>query len=952
MESPFGRSIAFGPYRLYPAARVIEKEGEPLPVGSRALDILIVLADRAGEVISHRELTERVWRSLVVTPTNLRVHVANLRRALGEGDGEARYIANVPGQGYCFVAPVRRADPDDAPAPKPAVEARRSLPPALARMVGRDGALRALVAELAAHRFVTIVGAGGLGKTTLAVAAAHASSERFGGRVCFVDLAALEDAALVAETAASALGLPTAPADARSGLVAALRRERLLLVLDNCEHVAEAAAALAEELFREAPGVHVLATSREALRAEGEHLHALHPLATPPAELHLAPRQLLMYPAVRHFVERAAASGCRMPLNDGEVRIVAGICERLDGVALAIEIAAGRAGAHGIEGTAQLLGRHFGLNWKGRRTAQPRHQTLSALLDWSWALLGERERAVARRLSVFVGAFSLDAALSVAADAQLDAQAVEEGVDELVRKSLLGTAVQGGVASLRFAGTTRLYAARRLDASGERDAVAQRHARYFAGYLERISQGRLEPCLEPRTEAGPQHMGNVRAALEWCFGDEGARTPLAVALAAAAGPALIDYSLLGECYRWSAAALARLDDDQRGGAREMLLQEALAICAMWTRVDHGEVRAALSRGLEIAQRLDDVPHQLRLLSGLHVHLVRLGDYAASLQAAEQMAGVAACTSDVSCSVMADFLRGSSYHHLGDQAAARRCLEAALARGAARRSQQFRLDYRVRALVSLARVLWVSGCADQAMRAAREALDEAQRTRSAVNECYSMLHTAPVFIWCGEHAAAADLLERLFEHPDWSALPALHAPAHALRGAWRVAVGEARDGVALLEPALARMRADHDEVLAGFARSALAQGLASLGAFDAGLAAIDVALDAAQRGGESAELAELLRVRAEIVLAMPARDQAQAEALIERSMACARRQSALAWELRTAMTRAALLASQGRRPQARELLGALRSRFDEGLGTQDLRRADALYASLAGAAERR
>ena len=399
-------AATFGPYRLVSAERLLQRDGLPVALGSRALDLLIALIEHAGEVLSQRELMARAWPNLTVEEGNLRVTIAGLRKALGEGQDGARYIANVPGRGYCFVAPVDRVV-DRPGTPALAAASRRSvaagLPPALGRMVGRGETVAELFSLLAARRFVSIVGPGGMGKTTVAVAVAHALLESFDGAIVFVDLAALTDPALVPATLATALGVATRAPDPVPGLLAHLGDQRTLIVLDNCEHVIEAAADVAERIYAGAPRTHLLVTSREALRAEGETLHLLQPLAMPAETAELTAAQALASPAVELFMQRALASGHGAALTDRDAPLVAEICRRLDGIALAIELAGSRVGAYGLEGTAKLLNNRFKLLWQGRRSALPRHQTLHAMLDWSYNLLSARDRRALDRLSVFVG---------------------------------------------------------------------------------------------------------------------------------------------------------------------------------------------------------------------------------------------------------------------------------------------------------------------------------------------------------------------------------------------------------------------------------------------------------------------------------------------------------------------------------------------------------------------
>jgi predicted ATPase len=336
-----------------------------------------------------------------------------------------------------------------------------------------------------ADRFITVIGPGGVGKTTLAVALAHGMRDAFADAVCFVDISAVTRPELVPATVASALGLTIQADDLQPALMEGLKSLRLLLTLDNCEHVIDAASTLAELVFREAPDVHILATSREALRAEGEHAYWLPPLDSPPPGSSMKAADVRKFPAVQLFIERAAAAGGRFDLTDANAPAIVEICSRLDGLALAIELVASRVGTHGVAETAALLAGGLALDWRGRRTAHPRHQTLRALLDWSYASLSELERRVFRGLSVFVGTFTLDAVRRVCCEPVPGRGREITAFDGLVAKCLVSASVaDGNVTRYRLLGTTRAYALQKLEESGERSATARRHA----AYLDRLSE--------------------------------------------------------------------------------------------------------------------------------------------------------------------------------------------------------------------------------------------------------------------------------------------------------------------------------------------------------------------------------------------------------------------------------------------------------------------------------
>lgn len=935
-------AVSFGPYRLYPAARAFEKDGVPLVLGDRALDLLTTLVERAGQVVSHRELMTSVWRGLVVDPGNLRVHINSLRRTLGGREGRDRYIANVAGQGYSFVAPVVReaqAPPPARTAEYPCGTARKLLvlPPVLARLVGRDEAVKAVAADLIAERFVTLIGPGGIGKTTVAVCVAQSMLQEFCDAVCFIDLGTITDPELVTATVASKLGLTVQSDDVLPPLMLCLRSLRILLVLDNCEHVIAAAATLAERIFSEAPGVHILATSREAMRVEGERVFWLPPLQNPPAGVRVNAADALNYSAVRLFVERAAAGGSRLELTDVDVATVATICEGLDGNPLAIEFAAARVVTHGVAGTADLLRSHLSLRWHGKRTALPRHQTLHSLLDWSYGLLPDVEKLVLRRLAIFVGPFTIEAAQAVARGDGSTEEEVFAVIESLIAKSLLSISPAKGITRYRLLETTRLFAGEKLEQSGERADIALRHASYFASLLRRA------PAADSQSVG--EHLANIRAALEWAFKDgAAAHRALAIELAAGAVPVFLELSLLNECHRWSQAAIGVLDESTRGGELEMLLQESLAISATWSLGNQAGVRAANSRALQIARELCDTQRSLQLLAGRHVFLLLEAQLGEALKVARELEREAARARDPSYGAIAELLLGSSHHFLGDQRAARQHFEHGLSFAGPLKLPLFGLDPRLRALVTLNRVTWISGFPERALAITREAMQLAETSRP-LNLCYVLLYSTPVYLWCGDDHSARAVLERLRTHPNWHALPSLHGTAAALHGALLIREGRTEEGIDLMRKTVAAMRADRQVLLLAAAIGTLAKGLVVAGRFDEAAAVIERAVAEAGPEAEGSHYPEILRVQAHILMSRPSPDEDRAEKILLRSLEEAGRQGALAWELRSSLTLARLRMRQGRAAEGREALSSVHGRFSEGFDTADLREARQLLQEL-------
>jgi predicted ATPase/DNA-binding winged helix-turn-helix (wHTH) protein len=634
--------ICFGPFRLSTTKRLLEKGGVRVRLGSRPLDILIALVERPAEVVSKKELIAKVWPDLVVDEGSLRFHVSALRKALGQGQSGTRYVTNVSGRGYCFVAPISRAANPPALLSNSLAHSPIGLPPSPTRMVGRDETVQRISEELAARRFLTIVGPGGIGKTTVASAVSHTMLAAFDGAVHYVDFGPLGSPSLVANRVASTVGLPGNFDDPLAALPAFLRDRRMLLVLDSCEHLIETIAPLAERIYREAPEVHILATSREPLQVEGEQVHRLRPLAFPDEDAPLTAACALTFPAVQLFVERAASHGGGFQLNDAEAPIVGKVCRRLDGIALALELAAGRVGVYGIKGIASLLDSPCRLLWRGRRTAASRHQTLSAMLDWSYNLLPEAERVILRRLSVFVGAFSLEAAQFVAAGDVLEREQVAEAIAALSTKSLVAVETDHTGALYRLLDTTRAYFLAKTVDGGERNTIAQRHAIYYREFLERIEIASLTGSKNNGAIEAWRHLSNVRAALEWSFSEQGDKE-IGTALAAASAPLFFELSLLTECRFWMERAIAEHGD--RGDRREMELKEALAVSLMFVKGNSEEVYSALTTALSLARALELPYHQMRLFAAQHTFLIRTGDFRGAAAAAEQNETVAKRTAD-------------------------------------------------------------------------------------------------------------------------------------------------------------------------------------------------------------------------------------------------------------------------------------------------------------------
>jgi predicted ATPase/DNA-binding winged helix-turn-helix (wHTH) protein len=448
------RSFSFGPFRLLPDRRVLLKDGQPQRLGARALDLLVLLVERAGSLVSQAEIMTAVWCRTHVDEANIRVHMTALRKLLGTGHAGERYIVNLPGRGYMFVAPM--LDRIEAPA-VPAAPFRMHL--AAPDLVGRETLLTDIAAQLRERRFVTLAGPGGIGKTALALALGDRLQREFPSGACVVDFCPLTDGRLVAGTVAAAIGFCLLPGQGVLALAEALRDRRMLLILDNCEHVLDEAAELAEAVRCSTGGVCLLTTSRAPLHVRGEWVRRLPALSVPPDSGGQTAAEAMRYAAVQLFVERAQAAEDGFALTDALAPTVAEICRRLEGLPLALELAAAHVASFGVRELAAQLRQEMRVLCMERRAAVPRHRTLRATLDWSFAMLPPAEQSLLVALAAIHGPFSLEGALAVAPGG---GAAVPGLLASLVDRSLVDLDAGAERLMFRLLETTRAYALERL----------------------------------------------------------------------------------------------------------------------------------------------------------------------------------------------------------------------------------------------------------------------------------------------------------------------------------------------------------------------------------------------------------------------------------------------------------------------------------------------------------
>jgi predicted ATPase/DNA-binding winged helix-turn-helix (wHTH) protein len=546
-------SYAFGSFVLHVRRRQLLQDGVLVPLGTRVMDILLLLIARHGAVVTKREIFAAIWPNRIVEENNLTVHVSALRRALRDGRDGVRYVQTLSGRGYSFVAPLSVMEAGPRRNLQRVIAARSdNLPAATTRFIGRADEMDQVSKRLAQHRLVTVAGVGGIGKTRLAVQVGHRVAANYKDGVWLLDVAGLADPSQIADS----LG-----ANAVERLVGFLRDLNLLLILDNCDPMIIPAAACAGAILAGSPNVSILATSRESLAITGESIYRLPPLPFPAETGDIRVQDALAHDSVRLLVDRARDIDGSFTLDDGNVQAVVRICSRLDGIALAIEMAAPRLLVLKPAQLADRLNERFRLLTGHDRGALPRHRTLRAMIDWSYESLGQAESLLLRRLSVFAGGATLAAVVAVVSDgadfATEDWVALEL-LASLVNKSLVVSDVSGTEPRYRLLETIRHYAREKLAESGELSIQAL-HAQYFAGFFEQAEAAWPSAVTASWLKIYGQDTDNLRAALDWAFGP-GGDADLALRLVAASYPLWWDLPELPlhESRRWFDLAVARI----------------------------------------------------------------------------------------------------------------------------------------------------------------------------------------------------------------------------------------------------------------------------------------------------------------------------------------------------------------------------------------------------------
>jgi predicted ATPase/DNA-binding winged helix-turn-helix (wHTH) protein len=951
---------ALGECEIDVGRRELRVQGATVPIGGRAFEIIEVLAQSAGHLVTKNELIDRIWPGAIVSDNTLHVHISAVRKALGS---DRAMLKTESGRGYRLLGDwsIRHHRPTEAsvipfphsggtvalPPSQPATEAPASnLPSLVTRLIGRSAALPLIRELLSAYRVVTLTGPGGIGKTTLALHVAQGLRADFDDGSWFVELASLSNPDLVPSAVAAVLGLRLGDIISSGSVARAIGAARLLLLLDNCEHVIDAAAELAETLVHHCPRVTILATSREPLRIEGEHVYRVPPLDVPAAAV-VKSGDLLEHSSIELFIARTQAQDSSFTPDAATLPAVAEICRHLDGIPLAIEFAAARTTTLGLPQVVAMLDDRFRLLTGGHRTALPRHQTLRATLDWSYDLLAEEERSLLCRLAVFPAGFSLDGAVAVGGAGERDRSAVIDGVVSLVEKSLV--AVETSVSRWRLLETIRSYALDKLAERGEADVAALHHAEYYRDLFERSdAASETRPAAEWLAEYEPE-IDDLRAALDWAFSPDG-DTAIGVALTVASGLLWTRLSLSDECRRLTKRALSALGPGSALATRRQIqLLALLGWSLQQTSGATSETRSAFSKILELSERMQDIKFKSLAMWGLWIYHFNNGEFATALDLAQK--SIAEEGVDTNHSLAGERIIGLSLHYLGEQSGSRQQIESVLARPVDPLHQpndlSFAIDHRVTLRAFLARILWLQGFPDQAMRMAKENVENALALNHALSLANTLVQAAcPVAFFIGDLVAAEHFVCVLLDHSTKYALGPWQAWGRCFEGMLLIKRGDTAAGLQCLSAAVSGLRDIGYAVYYVAFAGELAEALGRAGQATHGLATIDEALARSERSKERWCVAELLRIKGELVVLQGGSEaQRAAEEYFRQSLDWARRQGALSWELRATTSLAQLMLNRGQSESAKQLLAPVFRRFTEGFDTADLKAAKSLLDSF-------
>lgn len=817
----------------------------------------------------------------------------------------------------------------------------RFIPETSQAVIGRQDAVARIAEAVLAHRFVSIVGTGGLGKTTVANAAVQKLARSHSYDVKFVEFASLSDPDQVVETVAAEFGFARPPGEETESLVSALLDKRIVLVLDNCEHLIDKIGSLANKIFQDAPDVLLLLTSREPMRVDGETIYRLDPLDCPPLKFNSDNlSEVLRYPAARLFAQLAAASRNGTELTDADARHVAKICNQLDGIPLALEIAAARADAMEIDAIAERLAQTMLLMGPGPKSGQPRHQTLQSTLDWSYGLLGPEERSLLRQLSVFSAYFDFNGALAVTRGP--DIQATASHLTNLVMKSLV-VPWDGERSGYRLLETTRAYAREKLDQESESEDARRKHANYV---LTQLKHTRSEWATRPLSEimrSFRQRIDDVRSALDWCYSQENERE-LLTQLTVSAIPYWFAAALSSECQVRVDRALDIVSSDREMYVNSFLeMKAAIASAKIFNGSEPGELYKIWSNLLEVAKSNYNIDMEILSLWGLW-----MSDDGDRLSPGNQILALARTKSE---EMVANQMIATSYFLNGEFDKARlklnKCLSDEQEFGFHPTPSFRRSDNRPFVESVLAKILWIQGKFDEAICIVDNLIDYAISKNHPMSLGYSISSGAcPIYLWSDKIDVLKSAVQLLENTSHRHGLAWWTLTSEAYKGIIHIESGNISVGIQILSECMSQFERQFSHHYFSDFYIYLADAMICAGDAIGASGILDTVFCRLKKGKERWLAAEAWRLKGHLeYLNHGSRRPTDVYRYFDRAIEIARNQGAQTWELRAAHSFAGILHDNGEVDRAIRILKPVYLRVNQGFDTADIQKARALITKI-------
>lgn len=907
--------IHFADWQIWPQLRILLHRGKPVRISARAFDVLVVLVSARGKAVSKESLLTQVWGNEIVEENNLQAQISAIRRILGH---DRHLLVTEFGCGYRFNINKSPTEPlSKSKIPEPAIT------PFLASILGRDKAVQELCALLDQYRLVTITGSGGVGKTRLAWEVASLTHTHFPDGICVAELAHITEASSLLSVISQALHLPLAAIHNDADLRQQLARRRCLLLIDNCEHVINELEPVITLLLHLAPLIKLLLTSQVALQVAGEQQYLLPPLQVPESE-EADTHELLTFSSVRLFIERGQANRHDYHPSASELSLIGELCRHLDGLPLAIELAASRLPVMSVKEIYSRLEDRFQLLSNTHRSLEPRHQKILTALEWTYQLLNTREQRLFCSLGIYTDMFSVKSVSDLLLIKDKHRWQVVDDLQRLLSLSLIQVSTQVPETRFRLLETMRQFACDKLRQQGEYTVLEARFADYYKVLVKEAQDDWFMLPTGQWRERYSHILNDLRSVLQQTL-TEGADPSKGLEILQAMTPFWIEYSLYDECQRHIYPLFYENTSQVVLTLRQRMNLSAVAgKASTWAKGPTPETHSAWKTALTIAEKLDDKEIRLQAHYGLWLYYLRTGELDKALEHAQSMCELARSITDEEAMATGLRILGVSLHFLGRHDVGRDYLQQSLdwyEHGELSHSFRFGLEQESAGQAFLSRLLWLQGEYKAAKQMAWRGVKKAARLQHVCSLCCAL-------------AEGACMTAALDRNPRW-----------VIKAAnWLIHLAKRHDlyfwktyGELFLVWA---KQFSHTDV----SQTTLFSSLRAMGLdwqYSPLLSEIDtgVSLRATRQDHENWCTPELMRLSA---TQLPPQKQ---RLLLEKALDKARQQQAYGWALRIAYSLATLQAEAGEKWAAKQLIQDALHDVDDSDNATDVRSAIALCARI-------